>query len=111
MQYLKVRPIGDKILLPCYPRTRLSSACGVRYLLVSKFKRQLDHYTEIFSDLLDRMSTERASAEISALYDSCIEARKALQTTSASMAAFSDQELNAGRSVWFGSRPARTITW
>jgi hypothetical protein len=38
----------------------------------------LDHYNQTLSALLNEMSTDKASAETQPLYESCLEARRAL---------------------------------
>ncbi len=52
--------------------------CPVRELLAAQFERHLDHYTETFLGLFEKMGEDMASTETQGLYEACLEARKAL---------------------------------
>jgi hypothetical protein len=55
-----------------------TKACHVREQLFAQFRRNLDVYASTYLGLLDHMRADKASNESRTLYESCVEARKAL---------------------------------
>ena len=53
--------------------------CPIREVLAAQFSRHLDNYNQTFSALLDKMTPDAVIDETKSLYESCREARNALQ--------------------------------
>ena len=53
--------------------------CPVRDELASQLRRRLDHYSNTIAVLIEEMTPDEASSETKAIYESCLEAGRALR--------------------------------